>query len=82
MHRISPIIFAIVMGFLMSFTVTLVMAFIHWGYGDDFFAKWLISWGETYPVVTGCIMAYRPVAMRITSRVMGILTKSSEHPHP
>ena len=81
MHRISPVIFAVVMGFFMSSTVTIVMALINVGYSDGFFGKWVISWIETYPVVTGCILAYRPVAMRVTSRVMGILTKASEHPH-
>lgn len=69
MFALPSIIFAFVMGFFMSLTVTFATTLIQTGFTIDFFKSWLAAWILGYPIVVGCIIFYRPLAMKITGRI-------------
>ena len=63
-------IFALVMGFLMSVSITLATTFVRIGAVENFFWLWLEVWLVAYPVAIVCILAYRPLATKITAAVL------------
>jgi hypothetical protein len=67
MINLSDLIFSIVMGFLMSVSITLVTTFIDIGFDSDFFWKWLEAWLLVYPVAIVCILVHKPLASKITN---------------
>jgi hypothetical protein len=83
MFTLPSIIFAFVMGFFMSLTVTLATTFIHHGFTGTFFIDWLEAWTLAYPIVIACIVFYRPLAMKITGRIASLVAgfKARHHPH-
>ena len=70
MINLSDLIFSIVMGFLMSVSITLVTAFIDIGFDSDFFWKWLEAWLLVYPVAIVCIVVHKPFASKITNALV------------
>ena len=70
MINIPNVIFALVMGFLMSASITLATTFIRIGAVENFFWLWLEVWLVAYPVAIVCILAYRPLATKITAAVL------------
>jgi membrane protein DedA with SNARE-associated domain len=64
-------IFAMVMGFLMSASITLATTFVRIGAVENFFWLWLEVWLVAYPVAIVCILIYRPLATKITTAVLG-----------
>lgn len=70
MINISSFIFALVMGFLMSASITLATTFVRIGAVENFFWLWLEVWLVAYPVAIVCILAYRPLATKITAAVL------------
>jgi hypothetical protein len=70
MINVSSFIFALVMGFLMSASITLATTFVRIGAVENFFWLWLEVWLVAYPVAIVCILAYRPLATRITAAVL------------
>jgi len=70
MINISSFIFALVMGFLMSASITLATTFVRIGAVENFFLLWLEVWLVAYPVAIVCILAYRPLATKITAAVL------------
>jgi hypothetical protein len=70
MINIPNFIFALVMGFLMSASITLATTFVRIGAVENFFWLWLEVWLIAYPVAIVCILAYRPLATKITAAVL------------
>jgi len=67
MINFPNIIFALVMGFLMSLSITLATTFVRIGPAANFFLVWLEVWSVAYPVAIICILIYRPLAIKITT---------------
>jgi hypothetical protein len=70
MINIASLIFALVMGFLMSASITLATTFVRIGVVENFFWLWLEVWLVAYPVAIICILLYRPFASKITELVL------------
>jgi hypothetical protein len=70
MINIPSLIFALVMGFLMSASITLATTFVRIGVVENFFWLWLEVWLIAYPVAIICILLYRPFASKITQLVL------------
>jgi hypothetical protein len=70
MINIASLIFALVMGFLMSASITLATTFVRIGVIENFFWLWLEVWLVAYPVAIICILLYRPFASKITELVL------------
>lgn len=70
MINIPSLIFALVMGFLMSASITLATTFVRIGVVENFFWLWLEVWLVAYPVAIICILLYRPFASKITELVL------------
>ena len=70
MINIANLIFALVMGFLMSASITLATTFVRIGVVENFFWLWLEVWLVAYPVAIICILLYRPFASKITELVL------------
>jgi hypothetical protein len=70
MINIASLIFALVMGLLMSASITLATTFVRIGVVENFFWLWLEVWLVAYPVAIICILLYRPFASKITELVL------------
>ena len=70
MINIPNIIFALVMGCLMSLSITLATTFVRVGPAEIFFYVWLEVWAVAYPVAIICILVYRPIASKITVKLV------------
>lgn len=67
MINLASIIFSLVMGFLMSASITLATTFVRIGAVENFFSLWLEVWLIAYPVAIICILIYRPLATKVTA---------------
>ena len=63
-------VFALVMGFLMSLSITLATTFVRIGLAGNFFLVWLEVWLVAYPVAIVCILIYRPLASKISAKII------------
>jgi hypothetical protein len=70
MINLPGIIFSLVMGFLMSASITLATTFIRIGAVENFFWIWLEVWSVAYPVAIICILIYRPFATKVTAAIL------------
>jgi len=70
MINLPNVIFYLVMGFLMSVSITLATTFIRVGPRVDFLSAWLEVWSVAYPVAIVCILIYRPFASKITAALL------------
>lgn len=70
MINIPSLIFALVMGFLMSASITLATTFVRIGAVENFFWVWMEVWLIAYPVAIVCILVYRPLATKITAAAL------------
>jgi hypothetical protein len=66
MINLPNVIFSLVMGFLMSSSITLITTFVRDGLTANFPFVWLEVWLVAYPVAIICILVYRPFANKIT----------------
>jgi hypothetical protein len=67
MITLADLVFSIVMGFLMSVSITLVTTMVHIGFDNRFFWEWLEVWLLVYPVAIVCIVVHKPIASKITN---------------
>jgi hypothetical protein len=67
------LIFALIMGGLMSLSITLATTFVRVGAAQNFFWVWLEVWSVAYPVAIICILIYRPFASRLTNALVNKL---------
>ena len=70
MMNLSDFIFSVVMGFLMSSSITLAITFVRIGPADSFFAAWFGIWAIAYPVAIICVLIYKPFAANATKLIM------------
>ena len=70
MLNLSNLIFSVVMGFLMSLSITLVLTFVRIETAESFFSVWLQAWLVAYPVAIVCILIYKPLASKFTETII------------
>jgi hypothetical protein len=70
MMNISDCIFSVVMGFLMSSSITLAITCFRNGPADNFFADWFGVWVIAYPVAIICVLIYKPFAIKVTKLIV------------
>ncbi|MBU3612506.1 DUF2798 domain-containing protein [Polynucleobacter sp. MG-27-Goln-C1] len=70
MMNIPNLIFAAIMGGLMSLSITLATTLVRVGLAPDFFWVWLEVWSVAYPVAIICILIYRPFASKLTASLV------------
>ena len=68
--NLPNLIFALVMGFLMSLSITLATTFVRVGLAENFLWVWLEVWSVAYPVAIVCILIYRPIAGRLSTKIL------------
>jgi hypothetical protein len=68
--NIPNLIFAAIMGGLMSLSITLATTLVRVGFVRDFFWVWLEVWAVAYPVAMICILIYRPLASKLTASLV------------
>jgi len=68
--NIPNLIFAAIMGGLMSLSITLATTFVRVGIAQDFIWVWLEVWSVAYPVAIICILIYRPFASKLTASLV------------
>jgi hypothetical protein len=73
MKNLPNLIFALIMGCLMSLSITLATTFVRVGLAENFFWVWLEVWSVAYPVAIVCILIYRPLASKITAKILAAL---------
>jgi hypothetical protein len=73
MKSLPNLIFATIMGCLMSLSITFATTFVRVGLAENFFWVWLEVWLVAYPVAIVCILIYRPLATKMTARVLAAL---------
>jgi hypothetical protein len=70
MMNLSDFIFSVVMGFLMSSSITLAITLVRIGPEDNFYAAWFGVWAIAYPVAIICVLIYKPFAANVTKLIM------------
>jgi hypothetical protein len=73
MMNIPNLIFAVIMGGLMSISITFATTLVRVGLAPDFFWVWLEVWSVAYPVAIICILIYRPFASKLTAKIVNQL---------
>jgi len=66
MLNISNLIFAAIMGGLMSLSITAATTLVRVGIAQNFFSACLEAWLVAYPVAFFCILIYRPLSTKLT----------------
>jgi membrane protein implicated in regulation of membrane protease activity len=66
MINIPNLIFAVIMGGLMSLSITLATTLMRVGLVQHFLWAWLEVWSVAYPVAIICILIYRPFVSNLT----------------
>ena len=70
MINLPNVIFSLVMGYLMSFSITLVTTFVRVGPIESFLSEWLEAWSVAYPIAIICILIYKPFASNLTEKII------------
>jgi Protein of unknown function (DUF2798) len=70
MINLPDFIFSLVMGCLMSLSITFVTTLARLGLTDEFFGVWLEVWLVAYPVAVICILLYKPWAVKLTAKLL------------
>jgi len=73
MMSIPNLIFAVIMGGLMSLSITLATTLVRVGIAENFFWLWLEVWSVAYPVAIICILIYRSFVSNLTSTLVNKL---------
>ena len=70
MMNIPNLIFAAIMGGLMSLSITVVTTLVREGIAQNFFSVCLEAWAVAYPVAFFCILIYRPFSTKLTDSLV------------
>ena len=70
MINLPDFIFSLVMGCLMSLSITFVTTLARLGLTDEFCGVWLEVWLVAYPVAVICILLYKPWAVKLTAKLL------------
>lgn len=76
MKNLPNLIFALVMGCLMSLSITLATTLVRVGLAENFLRVWLEVWLVAYPVAIICILIYRPLASKISAWIVTVLGRN------
>ena len=57
----------------MSATITFATTFARIGFAENFLWIWREVWLVAYPVAIVCILIYRPLASKITAKILEVL---------
>ncbi len=68
--NIPNLIFAAIMGGLMSLSITFATTLVRVGLAQNFLWVWLEVWVVAYPVAMICILIYRPFASKLTASLV------------
>ena len=66
MTNLPNLVFALLMGFLMSATITFATTLARIGFAEDFLWVWFGVWLVAYPVAIVGILVYKPLASKFT----------------
>jgi hypothetical protein len=69
MFTLAALVFAIVIGFFMSLTITLGISLLKYGW-TGLIGHWVELWLIVYPLVIVCIVLYRPLSLNISGRII------------
>jgi hypothetical protein len=70
MINLPNLVFALVMGFLMSVTITFATTYARISITENFFWVWFEVWLVAYPVAIVGILIYKPLSSKITVKLM------------
>jgi hypothetical protein len=70
MFKLPAVAFAVVMGFLMSTTITFFVSLIESDFSIQFFTRWIKVWPETYAIAVFAILLYRPLALWLVGLIV------------
>jgi len=70
MINLPNLVFALVMGFLMSVTITFATTYARISITENFFWVWFEVWLVAYPVAIVGILIYKPLSSKITVNLM------------
>jgi len=70
MKNLPNLFFALIMGFLMSATITFATTFARIGFAENFSGVWFGVWLVAYPVAIAGILIYKPFAGALTARLI------------
>ena len=67
MINLSNIIFSLIMGCVMSLSITFATTYDRLGMPENFLAEWMKVWLVAYPVAIVCILIYRPFVSKLSA---------------
>jgi hypothetical protein len=67
MINLPNIIFSLIMGCVMSLSITFATTYDRLGLPGNFFSEWMRVWLVAYPVAIVCILIYRPFVAKLTA---------------
>jgi multisubunit Na+/H+ antiporter MnhG subunit len=70
MINLPSFIFSLIMGGLMSLSITFATTFVRIGVAGNFFWVWFEVWLVAYPVAVICILLYRPFVSHLTAKLV------------
>jgi hypothetical protein len=70
MINLPDFIFSLIMGCLMSLSITFITTLTRIGMTHEFFGVWLEVWVVAYPVAIICILIYKPFAGKLTAKIL------------
>jgi hypothetical protein len=75
MKRFQPLIFALLMGFMMSLALTLLITVVRLGFVERLIRELIRIWSYAYTASVGFIFVFRPLATSLTERIIDRLEK-------
>ena len=69
--KYSQLLFVLIVGFLMSFLMTLVITFFNTGMDHNYISRFLKAWTVSLPIAVGTALLVGPV----TKKFVDIITK-------
>lgn len=70
MFTLAAVLFAIIMGFFTSLTITLCITYLKLGLASDFLWQWMHIWVIAYPIATVSIVLYRPFVLQVVGKIV------------
>jgi hypothetical protein len=78
MINLPNIIFSLIMGCVMSLSITFATTYDRLGLSENFFSEWMRVWLVAYPVAIICILVYRPFVSKLTVLLHGRMKASKK----
>lgn len=75
MFKLPAVLFALIMGFLMSMTQTFCISLYLLNFSSQFVEKWFQLWPIAYPIAVISIYLYRPFVIKLIEFIIKKLNK-------